>query len=311
MSHPEQFSNTQTGAVLVAEPRLVAQRHADQPNADQKVIDDFGAEWARFDQTGLSPAEQQALFDDYFSVFPWSTLPPGARGMDVGCGSGRWANLCAPKVGHLLLVDPAAAALNVAKHKLRQRDNVSFHHADVAHLPGADGEYDFAYSLGVLHHVPDTAMAIRSISAKLKPGAPFLVYLYYGLDNRPAWFRALWQLSNMLRNAIAASPRGFKHLVCEAIAATVYWPLARSARLAEVLGLPAKNLPLYFYRSLSFYTMRTDALDRFGTTLEQRFTRPQIQTMLEQAGFVDVVFREGEPYWCAVGTKAGHVKPSV
>jgi hypothetical protein len=43
------------------------------------------------------------------------------------------------------------------------------------------------------------------------------------------------------------------------------------------------------------------------TTLEQGFTRPQIQTMLEQAGFVDVVFREGEPYWCAVGTKAGKI----
>jgi ubiquinone/menaquinone biosynthesis C-methylase UbiE len=298
MSHPKPYSKSQHGALLLAEPDFPS-------NADQKVIDDFGAEWARFDQTGLGAPELQAIFDAYFSIFPWSKLPAGARGMDVGCGSGRWANLCAPKVGHLVLVDPAQAALGVAKHKLRARNNVSFVHADVAHLPGADGEFDFAYSLGVLHHVPDTAMAIRAVSQKLKPGAPFLIYLYYALDNRPAWFRALWQLSNGVRNAIAASPQGIKHWVCEAIAATVYWPLARTARLAEVLGLPAKNFPLYFYRSLSFYTMRTDALDRFGTTLEQRFTRAQIKTMLEQAGFVDVVFRDGEPYWCALGTKAG------
>jgi ubiquinone/menaquinone biosynthesis C-methylase UbiE len=300
MTHPDRFSNTRSGELVLAEPGVAVKQ-----NADQKVIDDFGAEWAKFDQTGLSEAEQRALFDDYFSIFPWHKLPPTAKGMDVGCGSGRWANLFAPKVGHLLLVDPAAAALNVAKHKLRQRDNVSFHHADVAHLPGADGEFDFAYSLGVLHHVPDTAMAIRSVSEKLKPGAPFLVYLYYALDNRPAWFRGLWRISNVVRNAIAAAPRPVKHLLCEAIAATVYWPLARIAKLAEAVGLNAHQFPLHFYRHLSYYTMRTDALDRFGTTLEQRFTRPQIKAMLEQAGFVDVQFRDGEPYWCAVGIKAG------
>jgi ubiquinone/menaquinone biosynthesis C-methylase UbiE len=300
------MSKSNTHELLVANP-AAATGH----NADQKVIDDFGAEWARFDQTGLSEAELQAIFDDYFSIFPWAKLAPGARGMDVGCGSGRWANLFAPKAGHLLLVDPAAAALNVAKNKLRQHNNVSFHHADVAHLPGADGEFDFAYSLGVLHHVPDTALAIRSISQKLKPGAPFLVYLYYALDNRPAWFRGLWQVSNVVRNAIAAAPRGVKHLLCEAIAATVYWPLARIAKLAEAVGLNARQFPLHFYRHLSYYTMRTDALDRFGTTLEQRFTRPQIKTMLEQAGFVDVVFRDGEPYWCAVGIKAGQIEPSI
>jgi ubiquinone/menaquinone biosynthesis C-methylase UbiE len=283
-------------------PALAAARAA-APNADQKVIDDFGAEWARFDQTGLSDSEHQQLFADYFSVFPWQALPPNAQGIDVGCGSGRWAKLCAPQVGHLHLVDPAAAALNVAKHKLRDNKNVSFHHADVAHLPGPDGSYDFAYSLGVLHHVPDTARAIQSVAAKLKPGAPFLIYLYYALDNRPAWFRALWQVSNAVRNAVAAAPQGVKHVLCEVIAAAVYWPLARLAKVAGALGLPVHHFPLHFYRHLSYYTMRTDALDRFGTTLEQRFTRVQIKAMLEQAGFGDVVFRDGEPYWCAVGIK--------
>ncbi len=306
MTPPDHQPHAHPGQLLLADvgAGAVTQAHA-QANADQKVIDDFGAEWARFDQTGLSEPEQRALFEDYFSVFPWAQLPSGAKGMDVGCGSGRWANMCAPRVGHLLLVDPAAAALNVAKHKLRQRNNVSFHHADVAHLPGQDGEFDFAYSLGVLHHVPDTTRAIQSISQKLKPGAPFLIYLYYALDNRPAWFRNLWRMSNVLREAIANSPRGLKHLMCEAIAATVYWPLARTAHFAERLGVDARHFPLYFYRDLSFYTMRTDALDRFGTTLEQRFSRPQIQTMLEDAGFVNIVFREGEPYWVALGIKAG------
>lgn len=274
-----------------------------QQNADQKVIDDFGAEWARFDQTELGEPERQRLFAAYFAVFPWATLPASAVGMDIGCGSGRWAKSVAAKVGRLMAVDPAASALAVARKNLAGLSNVSFHNTDVDHLPVDDTTLDFAYSLGVLHHVPDTAEAIRSVARKLKPGAPFLIYLYYALDNRPLWFRALWRLSNGVRAALSASPRPIKHAVCEAIAATVYWPLARSARLAERLGLDVRNFPLTGYRSLSYYTMRTDALDRFGTRLEHRYTREQIRVMLEAGGFVDIVFHDGEPYWCAVGYK--------
>ena len=43
--------------------------------------------------------------------------------------------------------------------------------------------------------------------------------------------------------------------------------------------------------------------DRFGTQLEQRFTRDEIRLMMERAGLENIAFREGVPYWCAVGTK--------
>jgi hypothetical protein len=49
--------------------------------------------------------------------------------------------------------------------------------------------------------------------------------------------------------------------------------------------------------------MRTDALDRFGTRLEKRFRRDQIAAMLEAAGFANIRFSDGEPFWCAVARK--------
>ena len=49
--------------------------------------------------------------------------------------------------------------------------------------------------------------------------------------------------------------------------------------------------------------MRTDARDRFGTPLEQRFTRYQIEAMMRDAGLIDIRFSEAAPYWCAVGLK--------
>jgi 2-polyprenyl-3-methyl-5-hydroxy-6-metoxy-1,4-benzoquinol methylase len=162
---------------------------------------------------------------------------------------------------------------------------------------------DFGYSLGVLHHIPDTAAGIAACVTKLKPGAPFLVYLYYAFDNKPMWFRALWRASDVLRKVISKLPHTLRYGASQILAILIYWPLARSANILEKLRFNVTNIPLSSYRRNSFYTMRTDALDRFGTQLEQRFTKKQILEMMEAAGLDHIKFSDSVPYWCAVGYK--------
>jgi len=274
-------------------------------NIDQATVAGFGDEWAAFDQSALDDAEWRALFERYFAIFPWAVLPDNAQGFDLGCGSGRWAAGVAPRIGHLHCIDPAVDALQVARRRLADISQVSFHHAAVDAIPLPDASQDFGYSLGVLHHVPDTAGGLKSCVAKLKPGAPFLLYLYYAFDNRGAAFRALWRASDLLRRGVSRLPFGLRRLVCDGVAGLVYWPLARGAALGEALGLRVDHWPLAPYRHGSFYTMRTDALDRFGTRLEQRFTREQIRAMMEAAGLSDILFSENVPYWVAVGYRRG------
>ncbi|HET9813262.1 MAG TPA: class I SAM-dependent methyltransferase [Sphingomicrobium sp.] len=272
-------------------------------NIDARTVEGFGEEWAAFDQRRLDPAERQHWFDRYFAIFPWDALPANAEGFDLGCGSGRWAALVAPRVGLLHCIDPAAAALDVCRASLAGASNVRFHLAAADALPLADGSQDFGYSLGVLHHIPDTGRAMRDAARKLKPGAPFLVYLYYSFDNRPAWFTALWRLSDIGRRLISRLPFPLRKGVTTVIAAGVYWPLSRAARLAEWSGADVGGFPLGAYRHGSFYSMRTDALDRFGTRLEQRFSRREIVRMMEDAGLEQISFLEAEPYWVACGRK--------
>lgn len=272
-------------------------------NVDERVVSGFGDEWRRFDQAVVSSSELREVFDGYFSIFPWELLPSQATGIDVGCGSGRWASLVAPRVGKLICVDASSEAAEVARRNLAGQTNCEVVVASVDDLPVADGSADFAYSLGVLHHVPDTAAGLRSCAAKLKPGAPFLVYLYYALDNRPPWFRLLWRLSNPLRHVISRLPHALRYVLSQALAGVVYWPLARIARTVERLGRKVENLPLSYYRHRSFYVMRNDVLDRFGTRLEQRFSREQIEAMLHEAGFEQVRFSETPPFWCAVALR--------
>ena len=88
-----------------------------QTNVDHKTVKGFGDEWERFDQSGLSAPEHETLFDRHFSIFPWHTLPENPEGFDLGCGSGRWAKLVAPKVGLLHCIDPSVA-LDVARKNL-------------------------------------------------------------------------------------------------------------------------------------------------------------------------------------------------
>ncbi len=294
---------TWAGQLLYRDSVLFAcQNLLSEKNWDPRTVASFGDEWSRFDQQAMPDQEAKKVFAEYFAIFPWSDLPANAVGFDMGCGSGRWARFIAPKVGHLHCIDPSDA-IEVARTNLASYDNVTFHRAsvDAECLPSAS--QDFGYSLGVLHHVPDTAAAIRSCVDLLKPDAPLLLYLYYAFDNRSWWFRALWVCSDLGRRLICKMPPWLKHTVTDVMALFVYFPLATSSRILEKLGCDVAGIPLSYYRKHSFYTMRTDARDRFGTPLEHRFTRQQIKKMMEGAGLVNVRFSDAAPFWCAVGVK--------
>ena len=236
-------------------------------------------------------------------------MVPGVCSPAFGCcccgrggGSGRWAKSVAPKVKKLICIDPSNA-LDIAKKNLSNFDNCEFESATVDDISIDDNSMDFGYSLGVLHHIPDTALGIKQCAAKLKKGAPLLLYLYYRFDNRPFWFRFIWSISDLLRKIISKMPYGLRYILSQIIAVVVYFPLARSALYLEKLNFNVGNFPLSSYKNLSFYTMRTDALDRFGTRLEQRFTRDQIENMMEKAGLESIKFSNSKPFWVAVGFK--------
>jgi SAM-dependent methyltransferase len=292
---------------MQAERRILAERAAMERNPfnlDRTTVDDFGREWRRFDQSGVSSAELQRSFGEYFAIFPWDSLPPDAVGFDAGCGSGRWAGLVAPRVGALHCIDASTDALAVAQKSLAALDNINFHAVSLDAMPLDDNSMDFGYSLGVLHHLPDPAGGLAACVRKLKRGAPMLVYIYYAFDNRPAWFRLLWRASDLFRRLLSRAPFRLKSAIAEVVTACVYWPLARGAQLVERLGGNVANWPLAAYRRRSYYGMRTDALDRFGTRIEHRMTQAQIRTLMQDAGLRDIRFREAVPFWCAVGRKA-------
>ena len=273
-------------------------------NSNRDLVNHYGRQWADFNGNKRPIEETLKEFYGYFSIFPWEELPENAEGFDVGCGNGRWAEqvLKNKKVGLLNLIEPSNA-IEVAKSKIKSK-KVKFHKATINGCKVKDNSQDFGYCLGVLHYIPNPESAMKACVDKLKPGAPFLVYMYYNFENRPWWFKLIWKCSDVLRKCISKMPYGMKKVCTDVIALTVYWPLAKLSKCFEILHLPYRNIPLSATRNDSFYNMRTVSLDRFGSVIEHRFSKKDIVKMMTECGLKKISFSNNpDVNWVAVGYK--------
>jgi len=272
-------------------------------NIEKKVIQDFGNEWDNFDQSTIKSIELKKAFDQYFKIFPQSYLNKKLEGFDMGCGSGRWSKIIAPKVKKLNCLDPSSKALSIAKKNLKKNKNIFYYNKGVNEKILKKNSQDFGYCLGVLHHINNTQKGINSCYEALKKNSPFLIYLYYRFDNKPLWFKLIWIFSDFFRKFIAYLPFSIKKIITFLIALLIYYPLSKFSKIFNKLGFNVSNFPLSDYRNKSFYFMATDSLDRFGTKLEKRFTKKEIKKMLYKAGFKDIKFSNSTPYWVAIAWK--------
>jgi ubiquinone/menaquinone biosynthesis C-methylase UbiE len=271
-------------------------------NIDKKVVKEFGDEWQKFFEHDDDLVKKGG--EEYFDILNDEMINATTYVLDVGCGTGRWTKYLAQKVGLIEAVDPSRAIF-AADRLLGNIKNVRLSQASIDTLPFADETFDFVMSIGVLHHIPDTKKALNDCVKKVKRGGYFYVYLYYNLDRRGPVYKALFRMSDLIRQIVSRLPAKIKHLVCDALAIIFYMPLVLAGRFFNVLGFEriAKRMPLHGYQNRSFFMIRNDTLDRFGTRLEKRFSAKQVKEMMEDAGLTQVVISDGIPFYHAVGKR--------
>lgn len=272
-------------------------------NLDQNTVNSFGEEWLKFN--AFTPEEISIAGNQYFDIVDESVLNKNTTVLDLGCGSGRWTKFIADKVKIVEAVDPSEAVLS-ASYLNKNEKNVRVTQASVSNIPFNDNTFDFVICLGVLHHIPDTQQALIDVVKKIKNGGSILLYLYYSLDNRSSFYKAIFKTSTLFRLLISKMPKALKKITCDLIAIFIYMPLVLIIRFFKLLfGAKKwiKKIPLSYYSDKSFNIIRNDALDRFGTPLEQRFSRKEITEMMKKAGLKNIVFSNNEPYWHCIGQK--------
>ncbi len=144
-----------------------------------KYVKNFSFEWLFYKRTQLDSHNRSTVSRDAFALktgFSPETLK-GRSVLDVGCGTGRFMELAAADGGEVVGVD-LSYAVETAVENSRGRKNVHVVQADIFNLPFRAEAFDFIYSIGVLHHTPDTKEAFHKLVPLLKKGGNISIWVY-------------------------------------------------------------------------------------------------------------------------------------
>ena len=271
--------------VVGGTPRMLtrAARPAGEAAIARRTADSFSYEWERF---GGLRDEWERNFVDYMRPHAPESLARRSL-LDVGAGSGRHSFHAARAGAQVTAVD-LGASIDVARRNLPR--SVLTVQADAEALPFEPESFDIVMSIGVLHHLPDTERALRSITRYAKPGGHVHIYLYWVPERR--WHRGVLRAVTAVRRVTTALPHRVLHALCYPLAAILHLSVVapyRALRTRPRTARAAAALPLKTYADYPFSVLVNDQFDRFSAPLERRFTEDEVRSAMEAAGLEDIV----------------------
>jgi len=266
----------------------------------RQTAESFAWEWDRF---SAAPQEWEENFRGYFRFFP-NGFFQGKRVLEAGSGMGRHTYYLSRLAGSVVSID-LGDAIRVTQRNTRGLDNLALVQADIDDMPFAPGSFDFACSIGVLHHLPDPEAGFRKLVSMVRPGGTVHVYLYWALEDAPRWKRALLNAVRAFRRVTVRMPYPLLDKVAWVTAAggyaTFVLPYKYLSRHRATAGL-VREFPLQCYAQYPFRVCYNDQFDRLSAPLEFRYTRAEVEAWFRRAGLEDV---RVEPHfgWIACGRK--------
>jgi SAM-dependent methyltransferase len=209
-------------------PRFVAQPQAGRV---ERTVDGFGYQW-RSAEPALKDARFGAaeIFLDFIAPIDRAFFP-GKVVLDAGCGGGRFSLLSAAFGARLVVGVDLSQSVDVAFDKTRHLANVLIVQADVLTLP-VRRAFDYAFSIGVLHHTANPRAAFLEVASKVLPGGTMTAWVYSRENNE--W---IVHLLDPVRRITSRLPRPMLLAAAHAVAVPltlavklIYGPIARSRR---------------------------------------------------------------------------------
>jgi SAM-dependent methyltransferase/uncharacterized protein YbaR (Trm112 family) len=264
----------------------------------QRTVDAFGWEWQEFDRFHANWESLDSQFLDW--VYPLEApFFEGKVALDAGCGAGRFSAAMARMGAEYVIGVDLSDSVEAAREFTRSFPNVAIVQGDIFQLPFRS-PFDFAFSVGVVHHLNDPEAGLRSIAEHVNAGGSLFVWVY-GYENN-AWIR---HLVNPLRTRITAHlGRRTLYFLSLALAAALH-PVLRVAYSRSETNRLSRVLPYYPYLHwLSQYTFRHTHMvvfDHLVAPTAFYVRRDEFKSWFERAGF-----RHVELSWRNQNSWRGH-----
>jgi SAM-dependent methyltransferase len=259
----------------------------------QKVIRQFGDQWVRYDHSA-GYFESVELLKDFVAPYDLSRIA-GQTIVDLGAGTGRFSfALLEFGPARVLAVEPSHAS-NVIRDRIAATGESRI---EVIEMPGDAlkfrNEIDTAFSIGVLHHIPDPAPAVARVYDALKPGGEFVAWLYGKEGN--ALYLAIVQ---PLRWVTQRTPHGLLDIVAGALTL----PLTLYIVLCRFLPLPMRDYMTGVLAKLSWKARKVVIFDQLNPSYAKYYTEAEARALMEQANFEVSCYHRRGFSWVVIGRK--------
>jgi SAM-dependent methyltransferase len=268
-------------------PRLVAETSLDAERT--RTADAFGYSWSHYPKQNPYTEEQ---WGDWVVPLTRGEFE-GKAVLDVGCGLGGFAEYARRWGATRVVGVDLSAAIDAARERLG--DDVELVQGDIYAMPLAEGSFDLAYSIGVLHHLPDPERGFRAVVQTVRPGGLVFAWVY-GREGNGLIVRVVDPLR---RRVLSRLPRGFLKWAISLPLAALLWPFVRAARRGASFPYSA------YFRFLAQNDFRFThgvVFDHLVAPTSHYIRREDFEGWFERAGLVDVeITRRNENSWRGLG----------
>ena len=232
----------------------------------KKTFESFSFQWNTF---GTIYNEYRLHWFDYLPNSMPSTFFKGKKGLDAGCGFGRHLRMAAEAGAEMVGMD-LSEAVRASFSNTQQLEKAHIIQGDIYNPPFREGTFDFIYSIGVLHHLPDPQQGFASIAGLLGPLQEIFIWCY---DNEKSAKNEVYEVVRKFTTRF-----GYRalYVLTFAMAAGIMIFLNLPARLAKALGYK-KNLPYEYYLKYPFRALHADLFDVFSVPSTRYYNKKELE----------------------------------
>jgi len=279
-------------------PELLDEIHVYEGNAvieqKQNTIDRFGYEWTHFNDYDCDN------FKAFINPLPVNFFK-GKLGLDVGCGAGRHARQASEQGAEVVCID-LSEAVDVAYKNNAGNEFVHIVQSDVYNLPFNTGSFQFIYSLGVLHHLPQPERGYQALIPLLSEGGGLFIWLYAYAPRKVA-LEILRSVSQKLSNNNIRRMAYICNLIDYGIFVNMYHLMCNLPYLGKLLNHDT-FIRFKEYKEYGFRVGYVDWFDRLSAPITNFYKKSEVRNWLTRSGLCDTkLLPVGDSWWWLYGER--------